>query len=372
MHNLGLIFFTFEAIMKNWFLLLLPVLFFTTSVAQQADPLLFKEKIFDFGEITEESGNADHEFRFTNNSGRPIKIISVQTSCGCTTPGWTQELIANGKEGFVKASYNPKGRPGHFNKSLTVTTDFDGGSVVLQIKGQVVSQKSKSDAGELNVSSGNLKLKSSSFNFGKVYINKEPLSKEFAVMNAGTKPIRLINAIGPVYLRVQMPASLAVNELGMIKLIYDAASRKQYGFVSDNIQIETDDEEMPMKSFPVYATIEEFFPSLSAGELAKAPILALDSSTVDFGRIKSGTNGLQELVLKNTGKKELIIRSLQPNCSCVTASLEQMILKPGVEAKLKIVFNTQGRKDTQQKSLTIYSNDPKSPVQRITLMAYIE
>ena len=358
--------------MKNFFLFFLSVLVFTASVAQQSDPLLFKEKIFDFGEITEESGNADHEFRFTNNSGRSIKIISVQASCGCTTPGWTQELIPNGKEGFVKASYNPKGRPGYFNKSLTVTTDFDGSSVVLQIKGQVVNQKSKSEGGELNVSSGNLKLKSSSFNLGKVFINKEPQSKEFAVMNAGTKPIRLINAIGPAYIRVQMPASLAVNESGMLKLIYDAASRKQYGFVSDNIQIETDDEEVPMKSFPVYATIEEFFPPLSSVELAKAPILTLDSTTVDFGRIRSGTNGLQELAIKNTGKKELVIRSLQPNCSCVTASLDQMTLKAGAEAKLKIQFNTLGRKDTQQKSLTIYSNDPKSPVQRITIMIYIE
>ena len=49
-----------------------------------------------------------------------------------------------------------------------------------------------------------------------------------------------------------------------------------------------------------------------------------------------------------------------------------MTLKAGAEAKLKIVFNTQGRKDTQQKSLTIYSNDPQSPVQRITIMTYIE
>jgi hypothetical protein len=358
--------------MKNCFLLFMSLLIAGNAFAQQTDPLLFKEKIFDFGEITEESGAADHEFTFTNNSGRPIKIISVQASCGCTTPGWTQELIANGKEGFVKASYNPKGRPGYFNKTLTVTTDFEGSPVVLQIKGQVVNQKSKSVTEELTGSNGNLKLKSTSFNLGKVFLNKEPQSKEFTVMNAGTKPIRLINAIGPAYLRVQMPASLAVNESGMIKLIYDAAARKQYGFVSDNIQIETDDEEVPMKSFPVYATIEEFFPSLSAVELAKVPILTLDSMTVDFGRIKSGTNGLQELTLKNTGKKELIIRSLQPNCSCVTASLDQMTLKAGAEAKLKIMFNTQGRKDTQQKSLTIYSNDPKSPVQRITIMIYIE
>jgi Protein of unknown function (DUF1573) len=358
--------------MKNWFLVFVSMLFVSATFAQQADPLLFKEKIFDFGDITEESGNADHEFKFTNNSGRPIKIISVQASCGCTTPGWTQDVIANGKEGFVKASYNPKGRPGYFNKTLTVTTDFDGVPVVLQIKGQVVKKEYKGSMEELTASTGNLKLKSNSFNLGKIFLNKEPVTKEYFVVNAGIKPIKFSRAIGPAYIKVQLPVSLNTGESGSIKLTYDAASRKQYGFVSDNIQIETDDEEVPMKSFPVYATMEEFFPSMSEDELSKAPILTLTSTTVDFGRIPSGTNGQQEIVIKNTGKKELTIRALQPNCSCVTASVDQMILKAGAESKLTILFNTQGRKDTQQKSLTIYSNDPQSPVQRITLMVYIE
>ncbi len=358
--------------MKNCFFIFLSVLLVSPTVAQKADPLLFKEKIFDFGYITEESGNADHEFRFTNNTGRPIKIISVQASCGCTTPGWSQDVIANGKEGFVKASYNPKGRPGFFNKTLTVTADFDDSPVVLQIKGQVVTQKFKGSMEELTSASGNLKLKSTSFNLGKVFLNKPPVMKDYFVVNAGTKPIKFVRAIAPAYIKVQMPVSLNVNESGPIMVTYDAASRKQYGFVSDNIQIETDDEEIPLKSFPVYATIEEFFPPLNADELSKTPILSLPTSLVDFGRIPSGRNGEQEIILKNAGKKDLIIRSLQPNCSCVTASLDQMTLKAGAEAKLKIVFNTKDRKDTQQKSLTIYSNDPQSPVQRITLMVYIE
>ena len=358
--------------MKNWILLSLFTLFTFTSFAQQAEPLLFQEKVFDFGEILEESGTTDHEFTFTNLSGRSIKIISVQPSCGCTTSGWTLEPIPNGMKGYVKASFNPKGRPGYFNKSLTVITDFDGSPLVLQIKGQVVDQKIKSAVSELTAPNGNLKLKSNSFNLGKVFINKEPQSKEFAVINAGTKPIRFINAIGPAYIRTQMPALLAAKESTVIKLIYDAASRKQYGFVSDNIQIETDDEEVPMKSFPVYATVEEFFPSLTSAELAKAPVLRLQSSTVDFGRLSAGTNGQQEIILKNAGMQELLIRSLQPNCSCVTASIDMITLKAGAEAKIKIQFITQGRKDTQQKSLTIYSNDPQNPVQRITLMAFIE
>ncbi|MBK5277973.1 MAG: DUF1573 domain-containing protein, partial [Bacteroidia bacterium] len=319
-----------------------------------------------------DSGAADHEFRFTNNSSRTIRIISVEASCGCTTPGWSTDPIPNGKEGFVKVSYNPKGRPGYFNKSLTVTTDFDGSPVTLQIKGQVVNAKTLSARGELPVENGNLKLKSNSFNLGKVFINQEPTTVEFVVLNTGARPIKFTNVIGPSYIKSQVPDSLGVNESGLIKLTYDAAARNQYGFVSDNIQIQTDDESVPLKSFPVYTSIEEFFLPMSANELSKAPVLYLESSVVDFARLMQGVVGEQEIALKNNGKNDLLIRSLQPNCSCVTASVEQMRVKAGAETKLIITFSTEGRKNTQQKSLTIYSNDPQNPVQRITLMAYIE
>jgi hypothetical protein len=47
-------------------------------------------------------------------------------------------------------------------------------------------------------------------------------------------------------------------------------------------------------------------------------------------------------------------------------------LKPSASATIKILFNPQDRKGTQQKAVTIYSSDPQNPVQRITLAAYVE
>ena len=88
--------------------------------AQVAKPLQFREESFDFGSVKENGGPVMHEFNFTNNSGRHVKVLTVQASCGCTTPAWTKEPIAPGKTGFIQASFNPKGRPGYFNKSLTI------------------------------------------------------------------------------------------------------------------------------------------------------------------------------------------------------------------------------------------------------------
>lgn len=339
--------------------------------AQQAEPLLFREKIHDFGEILETGGNADYEFVFTNNAARPVKVISVQASCGCTTPDWSRETIAVGKTGFVKASFDPRGKPGFFNKSLTISTDLDGNSITLQIKGQVVAA-AKSAEDIYSSESGHLRLKSNSFNAGKVYINKEPAVSEYEIYNSANKTIHFSKSISPSYITIITPDSLSPKTKGKLRVVYNAKAKNQYGFASDNVELVTDDEESPRKSFPVYATIEEYFPTLTSEELAKSPALKVDLLTLDLGRTKPGNNLSGNVRIKNTGKKELEIHALQPNCNCLSVQSDKMKLKPGEESVLFIALNPQGRIGTLQKAITIYSNDPKNPVQRLTLTAYIE
>lgn len=356
--------------MKKVFLVMGFAVFFMNTMAQVADPVLFKEKVFDFGNLNESEGPVEHEFEFTNNTGRQLKVISVKASCGCTTPGWTQEPIAPRASGFVKARFDPQGRPGYFNKSLTVTTDFDGQPIVLQIKGQVVT-------GEFSIAtwpgkSGSLRLKSNSFNLGRLFVNREPVIKEFDLFNASDKDIAITRVVAPPYLKVDMPPSIKAGAYGVIRILYDVVQKKQLGFASDNIELETDDEALPLKSFSVYTTLEEYFPPLDDNELSKAPILKPNFLTLDFGRLNQGTDVVQEVLLKNEGKKVLSIRAIQPNCTCVTYELNEMTIKPGAEVRMKINFITQGRKGNQQKAVTIYSNDPVNPVQRVTVMGYIQ
>ena len=340
--------------------------------AQQVEPVLFSEKAYDFGEITEDGGHAEHDFQFTNNTGQSIKILSVQVSCGCTTPDWTKYPVQSGKTGFIKASFDPKGRPGYFNKSLTVTPDFGANPITLQIKGQVVSKRA-ADPKEYPAQNGSLRFKFNSFNLGKIFINKGPSLKAFQVYNSGDKTVNFTEKIiGPAYIRIETPKALAPGETGYVKVAYDAKLRNQFGFVSDNVEITTDDEVQPVKSFSVYATVEESFPPLSALELANAPVMKIDPATIDLGRIRHGNVLEREITVKNLGKKELQIRSVQGNCSCVTASIEAAKIKAGGEGKLKISLTTQGRIGLQQKAVTLYSNDPRNPVQRITLTAYID
>lgn len=345
---------------------------FFLIAAQQVEPLIFSEKSFSFGEVPEEGGHADHEFVFTNISGRPVSILAVQASCGCTTPDWTKQPVAPGKTGFIKASFDPKGRPGYFSKTLTVTTNFGGNPILLEIKGEVVIAKREKSAAAYPIEKGNLRIKVNSFNMGKVFINKETAVKEFDVYNNGKAALHFSKSESPAHIKVQTPAVLNPNENGVIRIVYDGRIKNQYGFVTDNVELTTDDESMPVKSFPVYATVEEFFPTRSGATLAKAPILSMEVNTVDIERVKLGSSTERQVKLKNTGKEDLIIRALQGNCSCVNSTADTQKLKSGEETTLHITFTGQGRGGTQQKALTIYSTDPQNPIQRIAITAFVE
>ncbi len=353
--------------MKN--LLVFFLVISEVAFGQLAEPLFFREKLHDFGNIKEADGPAVFEFVVTNKTTRPIKILSVKASCGCTTPGWTKDPIASGASGFVKASFDPKGRPGYFNKTLSVTTDWDGSALVLQIKGNVVNPSTENDPASFSVAKGNLHFKANSFNLDKVFINRESEPVSFLMRNPTKDSIHFLGFIGPNYINVTTPKVIAPFSVASIKVLFDGRMKGQYGFTSENVELKTDDKEMPEKSFSVYATVEEYFPKLSDSELANAPVLALSANVVKFGNVKAGTILEREIKLTNTGKSDLTIRHAQTNCSCLTIIPGHRVLKPGEDTSIKISLNTTGRTGPQNKSVTIYSTDPQNPVQRITFTA---
>ncbi len=101
----------------------------------QAD-FKFEKEVHDFGNI-KEGAQAEYTFKFTNTGKEPLVISNVAASCGCTTPKWSKEPIKPGESGNITAVYNSKGRPGAFNKAITITSNAKTASKVLFIKGNV-------------------------------------------------------------------------------------------------------------------------------------------------------------------------------------------------------------------------------------------
>ncbi len=100
----------------------------------------FKEEVYDFGKV-KDGVLVEHDYEFVNDGKNPLLLKNVKASCGCTTPSWPREAIAPGKTGKIHAAFDSKGRGSEGgsvqNKSITVTGNFEGGSLVLTLKGLV-------------------------------------------------------------------------------------------------------------------------------------------------------------------------------------------------------------------------------------------
>ena len=102
--------------------------------------IVFDEYKHDFGTIKESAGKVSVIFTFTNRSDSPLIISKVEASCGCTTPEWTKEPVAPGKQGYIKAIYDPANRIYSFNKSLAVYSNGNPAKIALTIQGTVVKE----------------------------------------------------------------------------------------------------------------------------------------------------------------------------------------------------------------------------------------
>ena len=105
----------------------------------------FDETTHDFGTIAEDGGNVSHEFIFTNTGDAPLMIVKASASCGCTRPTYPKKPVDPGKSAKIKVTYVPAGRPGEFNKTVTVKTNAKGENqkiVKLKISGVVIPKKS--------------------------------------------------------------------------------------------------------------------------------------------------------------------------------------------------------------------------------------
>jgi len=352
--------------------LLFVISFFSLHAFNDGPVIKYEKEVHDFGKIQEQDGSVNYTFKFINEGATPLVIQNVRPSCGCTTPDWSKEPILPGKTGFIKAVFNPANRPGAFNKSLTVTTNAEPAISRLYIKG-IVEPKPRTIADDYPTVLGGIRVKYRSFNFGRITTEK-PVTKSFDVYNDSENEITFLDDIeSPEFIDVVVePKTIAPKTLGKIKVTYDPSKENKLGFVSSLVVLKTNEAENNIKDFRAVASVEEYFPPMTAEQLAKAPKLKFENPVHDFGAIKQGDQVSTELLFTNAGKGVLNIRDIKASCGCTITNLEKNDLNPGESASLKITFNSRGRRGIQQKSISVFSNDPANPTQRITIKAKVE
>ncbi len=337
--------------------------------------LQFNEKIHDFGTIEETGGEATHRFIFRNISEDTVTILMVNASCGCTTPGWTEAPIPPGGAGYIEAAYNPFNRPGNFYKSLTVNTSHPKEEIILlNIKGHV-NPRLRTVEDDFPSKLGPLRMKSSMVNMGRVLTAPIPTRGGIKVYNDSEHPVVFTGEFeGPSYIRPAFTQdTLATKSFFDLDFFYDGKARNEWGFVSDQVTVYYNHEgaRNPIQ-ISFFSNIEEFFDDKSLEALEKAPKIKISENLYDFGVATQGKVLTQSIKIENLGKSVLNIRHIQTNCECLKVSVPAMDIASGASANMEVIFETDKIKGTQQKMITIFSNDPQNPTTWVTVKAQVK
>ena len=98
---------------------------FAQLSAQQKDGPAFKFEggdTYDFG-ILKRGPVAPHVFEFTNIGNRPLNIINVTPSCGCTNVDWPKAPVMPGQKGKISLRLKTEEQHGVFNKEVYIQSD---------------------------------------------------------------------------------------------------------------------------------------------------------------------------------------------------------------------------------------------------------
>jgi hypothetical protein len=317
--------------------------------------ITFAETKHEFGNIKEADGDVSHVFTFKNTGNAPLVVKNVETSCGCTSPDWTKEPVMPGKSGVVKATFSPAGRPGRFDKNLTVITNAQTERTVLYISGNVAA-KVKSTEEEFPFAVGTLRLKSGTLDLYRVS-SSGAKTDNLEAINTGSTPVVVHFDNVPAHVNiVSDPVSIPAGGKATIKCTYNAAKRGEFGTVTDEVSVRVAKVKRTLK---IRANIEEDFSKLTPEELEKAPVLKVAQSTHRFDTVKKGEKVTGTFELKNEGKTDLLIRKVTSNCDCLKPAFDGTTIKPGKSAVLKAELTAPAETGPKFYEIRVTANSPR-------------
>jgi hypothetical protein len=97
----------------------------TDNVKPKVDGPQFKFEggdVHDFG-VLQRGPIANHTFEFTNVGTRPINVMNVTPSCGCTGVEWIKTPVPPGGKGWIKLGLKTEEQHGVFNKEVYIQSD---------------------------------------------------------------------------------------------------------------------------------------------------------------------------------------------------------------------------------------------------------
>jgi len=96
------------------------------------------------------------------------------------------------------------------------------------------------------------------------------------------------------------------------------------------------------------------------------PAITFAQTEHDFGKLIQGEKVSFIFKFTNTGNAPLLISKVSTSCGCTASKYPKEPIAPGGEGKLEVIFDSDGQRGMQNKSVTVLTNtQPISTILRL-------
>lgn len=343
------------------------------SAQNKATTVEFETLTHNFETIEEGGGDVSCTFKFTNTGKLPFVINNIGVSCGCTTPQWTKAPVLPGKSGEITITFDPIGRPGHFEKIINIMGNIAGGSLKLAITG-VVNPRPRTivDDYSFPIADG-LRIADRSVAMGEIPRGEITYSA-LPIANNSDKPLKIEidSQLLPKYVTAK-PAKeiLGARERSEIRIKFDATKIDKWGedefyysLIVNNIKQDA--------VILTRAILVENFKNLTKEELTNAPRSEYSSYFYHFSEQPKGAKLTREFKIRNAGNRALEIRHIGYNNKKLSVEPSTTTIKTGEVAILKVTIIDTKESGAVAETIKIITNDPLTPSRDLRILATIK
>lgn len=102
-----------------------------------------------------------------------------------------------------------------------------------------------------------------------------------------------------------------------------------------------------------------------------APRIVVEPASFDFGTVRPSHVVQKEFLIRNHGRAELVIASVDSSCGCAAALTDTMNVMPGGSTPLRVKLTAPAEAGRLRKSVLIKSNDPERPAFEVKIEAVV-
>ena len=220
---------------------------------------------------------------------------------------------------------------------------------------------------------GDVRLKSNNLLFFDI-TDRQSKRLSIGCYNESNHPVTLYFSNIPPHLEVRsVPERIPADGKGEIVVTYSGPRVNDWGERDDTFQVSTRPKDPDPVSIVVSANIVEEFDHLSEADLQNAPELQLSSQRADFGQLDSDERAERTLQITNNGKRDLLIRKLEPNARFIKAAVSRTKIAAGQSAEVKVTVEpTYLKGGLLNHQVLLITNDPRQPVTRLRVVGYFK